>query len=206
MAKSKSSRRWLQEHFDDAYVHQAKKEGYRSRAAYKLLEIDEKDRILRKGMTVIDLGAAPGGWAQVVRRQLGDSGRVIALDILPMEGLAGVEFIQGDFREQEVFNQLLETLGDDQVDLVISDMAPNMSGMKSVDQPKGMYLNELTWDLAKRVLKPNGDLLMKVFQGSGFDELLGELRAGFDKVLSRKPKASRARSPEVYLLARGFRL
>jgi len=203
---STSSRRWLEEHLDDEYVLRAKKEGYRSRAVYKLLEIDDKDRLLRPGMTVIDLGAAPGGWSQVARRRLGESGRVLALDILEMDNLAGVEFLCGDFREESAMNELLEMLGDSRVDLVMSDMAPNMSGVRDMDKIRAMYLVELTFDLAQQVLRPGGDLLMKVFQGPGYDQLLKELRAGFTKVVTRKPKASRARSAEVYLLARGFKL
>lgn len=201
-----SSRRWLEEHLDDEYVLRAKKEGYRSRAVYKLLEIDDKDRLLKPGMTVIDLGAAPGGWSQVARRRLGDSGRVLALDILEMDNLAGVEFLCGDFREESVMADLLAMLGDSRVDLVMSDMAPNMSGVRDLDKTRAMYLVELAFDLAQQVLRPGGDLLMKVFQGPGYDQFLKELRSSFDKVVTRKPKASRARSSEVYLLARGFKL
>jgi len=206
MAKTVSSQRWLKEHFDDHYVQQSKKEGYRSRAVYKLLEIDDKDHLFKPGMTVIDLGAAPGGWSQVAQRRVEGSGRVLALDILPMDAIAGVEFIEGDFREQTVYDRLLETLGDDRVGLVMSDMAPNMSGVKDADKTRALYLVELAWELGQRVLSPGGDLLMKVFQGPGFDQLLKELRGRFDKVITRKPKASRDRSSEVYLLARGFRL
>lgn len=206
MARSKSSHRWLKEHFDDQYVQMAKQQGYRSRAVYKLIEIDDKDHLLRPGMTVVDLGAAPGGWSQVARDRVGDRGRVVALDILPMDSLAGVEFIQGDFHDEAVLAQLLETIGADRVGLVMSDMAPNISGMKSIDSPRAMYLVELAWDLARQVLTPGGFFLVKVFQGPGFDELLKELKNSFDKVVIRKPKASRGRSPEVYLLARGFRL
>lgn len=207
MAKiSNSSRRWMEEHFADEYVARAKKDGYRSRAAYKLLEIDDKDKLLRSGMTVVDLGAAPGGWSQVAYRRIGDEGRVLALDILEMPGLAGVEFLQGDFREDDVMEALMEMLGDTPVDLVMSDMAPNMSGVRDLDKTRAMYLVELAFDLARQVLRPGGDLLMKVFQGPGYDQLIKELRAGFDKVVTRKPKASRDRSSEVYLLARGFKL
>jgi 23S rRNA (uridine2552-2'-O)-methyltransferase len=205
MARSKTSGRWLREHFDDEYVKKAQKEGYRSRAVYKLLEIQDKDRILRPGMTVVDLGAAPGGWSQVAAELVGDNGRVVALDILPMDALAGVTFIQGDFREDEPFQALLDTLNGRPVDLVMSDMAPNISGMKSVDQPRGMYLVELAIDFARQVLRPGGDLLIKVFQGEGFDETLKGMRAAFDKVVVRKPKASRPRSREVYLLGRGYK-
>ena len=205
MARSKQSKKWLKEHFDDFYVQQAQKEGYRSRAVFKLLEIDEKDRLLRPGMTVVDLGAAPGGWSQIVSLRLKGKGRVVATDILPMDALADVEFIEGDFREEEVLNQLLETLGNDKADLVMSDMAPNISGMKAVDQPRAMYLAELALDLAKKVLNKDGVFLTKVFQGEGFDEYLRELRSNFKNVTVRKPKASRPRSREVYLLARGLK-
>jgi len=205
MARSKQSKKWLKEHFDDFYVQQAQKEGYRSRAVFKLLEIDEKDRLLRPGMTVVDLGAAPGGWSQIVSLRLKGKGRVVATDILPMDALADVEFIEGDFREEEVLNQLLETLGNDKADLVMSDMAPNISGMKAVDQPRAMYLAELALDLAKKVLNKDGVFLTKVFQGEGFDEYLRELRSNFKSVTVRKPKASRPRSREVYLLARGLK-
>ena len=203
--RSKSSRRWLDEHFDDAYVKKAQKQGYRSRAAYKLLEIQQKDRFIKPGEIVIDLGAAPGGWSQVAAEQVGSKGRVIALDILPIEPIAGVECFQGDFTEQRVFDQLLETLGGEKAGLVLSDMAPNISGIKAVDQPKSMYLAELAVDLAQKVLVNQGDLLIKVFQGEGFDELLREIRELFTKVIIRKPQASRSRSREVYILAKGFK-
>lgn len=206
MAKrSKSSSRWLGEHFADEFVKKAQQEGWRSRAVYKLAEIDAKDRLLKPGMTVVDLGAAPGGWSQFAVQQVGRKGRVIALDILDMEPIEGVEFLQGDFTEDEPLQRLLATLGDVQPALVMSDMAPNISGMDAIDQPKSMYLVELTLDLAEQVLAPGGSLLVKIFQGEGFDEYLKRLRVLFDKVSSRKPKASRARSREVYLLARGYR-
>lgn len=205
MARSRSSHRWLREHFDDEFVKRAQIEGWRSRAVYKLQEIDERDRLLRPGATVVDLGAAPGGWSQYAARALGERGRVLALDILPMDTLAGVDFIQGDFREPEVFDQLLATLGGCPVDLVISDMAPNTSGLKAVDQPKQMYLVELALDFTRQTLRPGGDFLVKVFQGEGFDALLKELRTQFATVASRKPRASRARSAELYLLARNHR-
>ncbi|MEO5702693.1 MAG: 23S rRNA (uridine(2552)-2'-O)-methyltransferase RlmE [Gammaproteobacteria bacterium] len=209
MARSKSSSRWLKEHFDDEYVKKAQQEGYRSRAVYKLLEINQNDRILHSGMTIVDLGAAPGGWSQLARKIMGDKGTVIALDILPMEPLDGVEFIQGDFTEQHVLDVLLDKVGAavnaGGVGLVMSDMAPNISGINSVDQPRAIYLAELALDLARNILKPGGDLLIKVFQGEGFDELYKELRASFKQVLVRKPKASRARAREVYMLARAFR-
>ena len=204
MARSKSSGRWLRRHFDDSYVRQAQQAGYRSRAAFKLLEINERDHILRPGMTVIDLGAAPGGWTQVAAKIVGERGRVIALDILPMDSIAGVGFIHGDFREEAVFTALVEMVGDQRVDLVISDMAPNISGMKSVDQPRAMYLAELALDLARKVLSPGGALLVKAFEGEGIDEFRRELRGSFKTVLTRKPKASRQASREVYMLAKNY--
>lgn len=205
MKKHRSKRGWLKEHFNDPYVKQAQQQGYRSRAVYKLQEINERDHLFRPGQTVLDLGAAPGSWSQVAVHAVGHDGRVIASDILEMPAIAGVEFIQGDFRDEAVYQKLLETIGDDGVDLVISDMAPNMSGMDAVDQPRSMYLVELAVEMARNVLKKKGDLLIKVFQGGGFDQLLKELRKEYDKVLIRKPKASRARSREVYVLARGLR-
>ncbi len=206
MAKTKSSRRWLKEHEDDEYVRRSRQEGYRSRAVYKFLEINEKDHLVKPGMTVVELGAAPGGWSQVVAKIVGNKGHVIAMDILSMEPLDNVEFLQGDFREQEVLDQLLEIIGERGVDLVISDMAPNISGMEAVDQPCAMYLAELALDMARKVLNQKGDFLVKVFQGVGFDEYLRDLHTSFDKVITRKPKASRPRSREVYLLARGFKM
>ena len=206
MSRSKSSARWLREHFTDEYVRLAREQGYRSRAVFKLMEIQDRDRILKPGMTVIDLGAAPGSWSQFAVQQVGRQGKVIALDILPMEPLAAVEFIEGDFREQETLDRLLALLAGRPVDLVISDMAPNTSGIKAVDQPRGIYLAELALDLARQCLRPGGDLLLKAFQGEGFDNLLRELRRSFATVSSRKPKASRPRSPEAYLLARNYHL
>jgi len=203
MAKSKSSRRWLDRHFRDEYVKRAQGEGYRSRAAYKLLEIQARDRLLRPGMRVVDLGAAPGGWSQVAQRLVGAKGKVVALDALPMEPITGVEFIQGDFREDAPVQRLRELLQGEPVDLVISDMAPNVSGMAAVDQPRAIYLCELALQLARELLKPGGGLLVKAFHGEGFDDLVRELRATFDKVVTRKPQASRARSREVYLVAVG---
>lgn len=193
----------MQRHLNDDFVQRAQREGYRSRAAYKLLEIQERDKLIKHGMTVIDLGAAPGGWTQVAADLIGENGRLIALDILPMDPFAGVEIIQGDFREDEVYQQLLDVLGDSPVDLVISDMAPNISGNKSVDQPRAIYLAELGLELARQVLRPGGDYLVKVFQGEGFDELRQEMQKTFSKLLTRKPKASRSESREVYLLGRG---
>jgi len=205
MAKKRSSSKaWLKEHRDDPYVQRAQREGYRSRACYKLLEIQERDRLFREGLTVLDLGSAPGGWSQVAAELVGDRGRVVASDILPMDSLAGVEFIQGDFTEDAVFERILAAVDGTQVDLVLSDMAPNMSGMTAVDQPRSMYLVELALDLARRVLRPGGAFVAKVFQGEGFDALVKESRASFDRVVTRKPGASRPRSREVYLVATGF--
>ncbi|NRB38195.1 MAG: 23S rRNA (uridine(2552)-2'-O)-methyltransferase RlmE [Pseudomonadales bacterium] len=205
MARSKSSNRWLDEHFDDHYVKEAKKQGYRGRACFKLLEIHEKDKILKPGMTVIDLGSAPGSWSQVTSRVIGGRGRLIASDILPMDALPDVKFIQGDFTEDAVFEEIMAAINNQPVDLVISDMAPNMSGVKDVDQPAAMYLVELAHDLARQVLKPGGMFLTKVFQGEGFQEYLAALKQDFDKVITRKPESSRARSRETYLLAKGFK-
>lgn len=204
MARSKTSQRWLKEHFNDIYVQKAQQEGYRSRAVYKLMEIQEKDRLIRPGMVVVELGAAPGGWSQYVAQCLGGRGRMIALDILPMDALADVTFIQGDFREQAVLDALYAELGDSVVNLVISDMAPNTSGVRSVDQAKSMYLVELALDFAQSRLAPGGDFLTKIFHGPGFDTLLRSLKSQFLTVQTRKPEASRARSQETYLLARGF--
>ena len=205
MSRSKSSQRWLREHFSDPYVKKAQAEGLRSRAAYKLEELIERDRLLKPGMVVVDLGAAPGGWSQYVRQALGDSGRVLALDILEMPPLAGVEFLHGDFREDAVLSSLLGMLGGEQVDLVLSDMAPNKSGMDSVDQPRAMHLAELAMDFADGHLRTGGTFLIKLFQGIGFDEYVKELRRRYAKVAIRKPAASRKRSPEVYALAQGKR-
>lgn len=206
MAKKKSSSKaWLKEHHDDLYVQQAKRDGYRSRACYKLLELQEKDHLIRPGMTVVDLGSAPGGWSQVAADLVGHKGRVVASDILHMDNLADVEFIQGDFTEDEVFERILQAIDGEPVDLVVSDMAPNMSGVAAVDQPGSMYLVELALDMARRVLAPGGAFVTKVFQGEGFDELFRDTRQSFDKVLTRKPKASRPRSREVYLVASGFK-
>lgn len=205
MKRSKSSRQWLKEHFDDEYVKRALKEGYRSRAVYKLQEIDQRDKLLRPGMSVVDLGAAPGGWSQFAAQRVGARGQVLALDILPMAPLAGVEFIEGDFTEETVLNGLLARLGGRPVDLVISDMAPNISGVAISDQARGMYLAELALDFAGKVLRPGGHLLMKVFQGQGYAELHRNLQLLFSKVHTRKPQASRARSREIYLLGKDFK-
>ncbi len=205
MARSKTSAGWLKEHFDDPYVLKAKQDGYRSRASYKLLELNEKDRLFHPGMTVVDLGAAPGGWSQIAIEKVGDNGVVIASDILEMEPIADVTFIQGDFTEDAVYDQIMASIGDRPVDLVISDMAPNMSGMSAIDQPRAMHLVELALDLAERTLKKDGVFLAKVFQGEGFDQYLKQIRENFKTVITRKPEASRARSREVYLLAKGFK-
>lgn len=205
MARSKSSSRWLQEHFNDHYVKEAHKDGYRSRASYKLLALQQKDRLFKPGMVVVDLGAAPGGWSQVVAPLVGNEGLVLASDLLPMDSLEGVQFIQGDFTEPKVFEQLRMALGDRAADVVISDMAPNMSGIPGVDQPKAMYLVELALDMARQVLKPGGAFVSKVFHGEGFDLWMKECKARFSQVATRKPDASRSRSREVYLVAKGFR-
>ncbi|ERL51178.1 23S rRNA (uridine(2552)-2'-O)-methyltransferase RlmE [Halomonas huangheensis] len=202
---SKTSASWLKEHFDDRYVQQSWQDGYRSRASYKLIELDEKDRLFKPGMTVIDLGAAPGGWSQIAAERVGDNGVVIASDILEMDALAGVDFIAGDFTEEQVLEEILSVLNNRPVDLVMSDMAPNMSGMAAIDQPQAMYLVELALDLARQTLRPGGRFLAKVFQGEGFDAYLKDLRGSFQRVVTRKPDASRARSREVYLLAEGFK-
>lgn len=203
MARSKSSSRWLKEHFSDPFVKRAQAEGWRSRAVFKLEELIERDRLLKPGMVVVDLGAAPGGWSQMVRERLGDAGRIVALDILAMQGIAGVEFIEGDFREDVVLKRLEALLDGAPVDLVLSDMAPNMSGMDDVDQARTMHLAELAQEFAAAHLKPGGAFVVKLFQGRGFDEYLKNLRKAYERVSMRKPKASRARSPEVYALALG---
>ena len=205
MAKRRRSG-WMERHLSDPYVKLAEKEGWRSRAVFKLSEIDRAERLLRQGMTVVDLGAAPGGWSQYVRRRLGDRCRVIALDILPMEPIDGVCFIQGDFRDEDILRQLEAALENHPVDLVLSDMAPNLSGMTAVDQPAATYLGELALEFATDWLAPNGTFLVKMFQGEGFDAYLAQLRAEFAKVKVCKPPASRSSSREVYLLARHRRM
>ncbi|MBX9587092.1 MAG: 23S rRNA (uridine(2552)-2'-O)-methyltransferase RlmE [Gammaproteobacteria bacterium] len=205
MPRSKSSHRWLKEHFDDPFVKKSQQEGYRSRAVYKLIEIQEKDQVVKSGMVVVDLGAAPGGWSQYLAKIVGSKGRVVALDILAMDPLPGVEFIQGDFMAEETYAALMTLIGDVGVDVVTSDIAPNLSGMREVDIPRAMYLAELAVEFSKQVLKPGGKLLIKVFQGEGFDNLMKSLRVNFAAVKTRKPEASRSRSNEVYLLAVGFR-
>ncbi len=206
MKRSKSSRQWLDRHFNDEYVKKAQKAGYRSRAAFKLLEIQEKDRVVKPGMRVVDLGAAPGGWSQIARDLVGEKGQVIALDILPMDPIAGVDIIQGDFREDEPLAQLRNLLDGEPVDLVISDLAPNVTGMASVDQPRAIYLCELALDFARESLKPGGGFVIKVFQGAGFDEYLKSLRQSFGRVVSRKPASSRPKSREIYLVAGNFKV
>lgn len=205
MARSKSSHRWLQEHFHDQYVIKAKEKGYRSRAVFKLMEIQEKDRLIKPGMNVIDLGAAPGGWAEYVRSLAGRNDKIVALDILPMQPIPGVEIIEGDFRENEVLDKLLILLNGQKVDVVLSDMAPNISGNKEIDQPKSIYLSELALDTARIVLVKGGSFLVKVFQGEGSENFLKEVKKSFTRVVIRKPKASRPRSNEVYILAKGFK-
>jgi len=205
MGRSKSSSRWMQEHFEDEYVKLAQAQGYRSRAVFKLKEIQDKDQLIRPGMNIIDLGAAPGGWSQFARQLIGKKNKLIALDILPMDSLDGVDFIQGDFREEAVLNQLHAVLEGAPVDLVMSDMAPNMSGNRGVDQPRSIYLGELALDTAKTVLTKDGSFLVKLFQGEGFEAFHHEVQRCFAKVIIRKPKASRPRSNEVYLLAKGFK-
>lgn len=209
MSKKKrtpSSTRWLKEHFDDKYVQKAQKLGLRSRAVFKIDEIQLKDKLIKPGMTVVDLGAAPGGWSQFCVEQVGDKGRVIACDILPMDPIAGVDFLQGDFREEFVLAALLERVGDAKVDVVLSDMAPNMSGTPAVDQPRSIYLIELALDMCRQVLAPNGSFVVKVFQGVGSEEYLKAVREVFKVVKVRKPDSSRARSREVYIVATGFKL
>jgi 23S rRNA (uridine2552-2'-O)-methyltransferase len=205
MPRTKSSQRWLARNAKDKYVKRARQEGARSRAIYKLEEIDRRDRLLQPGMTVVDLGAAPGGWSQYVNSRVGDSGRVLALDILPMEPIVGVEFIEGDFTESPVLDLLVQRLQGKPVDLVISDMAPNMTGVASVDQARSMNLAELALEFSDKSLKPGGSLLIKTFQGAGFNEFYAQLRRRFEKLATRKPSASRAESKEIYLLGRGFR-
>jgi 23S rRNA (uridine2552-2'-O)-methyltransferase len=205
MARTKSSTQWMQEHFDDPYVKMAQAQGYRSRAVFKLKEINDKDNLIKAGINVVDLGAAPGGWSQFARQLLGKNGRLVALDILPMEPLEDVDMIIGDFREETVLNQLYAVLDNAPIQLVLSDMAPNMSGNKSTDQARAMYLCELALDTAKTVLAKNGNFLVKVFQGEGFEVYFKDLQQAFNSVVIRKPKASRPRSNEVYILAKGFK-
>ena len=205
MARSKSSNQWLQEHFQDEYVKLAKASGYRSRAIFKLKEIQQKDKLIKPGMNVVDLGAAPGGWSQYAHTIVKNQGRIVALDILPMQALEGVNFILGDFRENQVLQQLMDFLDNAPINVVMSDMAPNLSGNKAIDQPQSIYLAELALDTAKSVLMPGGSFLVKAFQGQGFEAYKKDIQQSFSKVLIRKPKASRSRSNEVYLLGKGFK-
>ncbi|MGO9038781.1 MAG: 23S rRNA (uridine(2552)-2'-O)-methyltransferase RlmE [Steroidobacteraceae bacterium] len=204
--RSKSSARWLSEHASDEYVKRAQREGWRSRAVFKLAEIQQGERLLRPGIRCVDLGAAPGGWSQYAARIVGGTGRIVATDILPMDSIAGVDFVQGDFREPGVLEQVMSHVGAAKVDLVLSDMAPNMAGIDAVDQPRSIYLAELALEFAERVLAPGGDTLVKVFQGAGFDQIIKDARRRYGRVVTKKPKASRSRSPEIYLLARQFRM
>ncbi len=203
--RSASSTRWLNEHFKDRFVQQAQKKGLRSRAWFKLEEIQKSDKLFKPGITVVDLGAAPGGWSQYVASLIGNKGRIIACDLLPMDPIVGVDFLQGDFRDEAVLNALLERLGEEKVQVVMSDMAPNMSGQPAVDIPRAMYLVELALDMCKDVLAPNGSFIVKVFQGEGFEEYLKTVRSLFKTVKIRKPEASRARSREVYIVAMGMK-
>jgi 23S rRNA (uridine2552-2'-O)-methyltransferase len=205
MKRTRTSKGWMQEHVNDEYVKRAQRDGYRARAAYKLIEIDDKDHLIKPGMVIVDLGSTPGSWSQVVTQRLKGQGKIIALDLLEMQPISGVQFIQGDFREDAVLAQLEATLGESRVDLVIADMAPNISGISDVDQANAMYLTELALDFSYKWLKPGGHFLVKVFNGSGFEEIVKNMRQGFDKVSTRKPKASRDRSSEVYLLGSGRR-
>jgi 23S rRNA (uridine2552-2'-O)-methyltransferase len=205
MARSKTSQKWIDEHVNDPYVKKAKADGYRSRSSYKIIEINDKDKLVRPGSIAMDLGSAPGGWSQILAPLVGDKGRVISSDILPMDGLAGVTFIQGDFTEAEVYDKILMALNNDKVDVVVSDMAPNLSGVNTTDQYASIYLVELALDMARNVLKPGGSFCAKVFQGVGYEEYVKDVRTSFDKVIVRKPAASRPRSREVYIVAKGFK-
>jgi 23S rRNA (uridine2552-2'-O)-methyltransferase len=205
MARSKTSKKWLDEHVNDPYVKKAQADGYRSRASYKLIEINEKDQLIKPGDIAMDLGSAPGGWSQIMAPMVGESGKVIASDILPMDGLMGVTFIQGDFTDEAVYERILTVLDGEAVDVVVSDMAPNMSGVKTTDQYSSMYLVELALDMARNVLKPGGSFCAKVFQGVGYEEYVKDVRSSFNKVIIRKPAASRPRSREVYIVGKGFK-
>jgi 23S rRNA (uridine2552-2'-O)-methyltransferase len=205
MSRSKSSQKWLQEHHDDQYVLQARKEGYRSRAVYKLIELQQKDKLLKPGMFVLDLGAAPGGWSEYVSQFGGPKGRLIAIDILPIDPIAGVEIIQGDFTEADTLEQVLDLVDRQPVDLVLSDMAPNLSGVDSVDQPRSMYLGELAFELAKSCLAKDGQFVVKLFQGEGYEALISSFKSIFKSVKYRKPDASRARSREIYAVCSGLK-
>ena len=202
--RTKSSARWLAEHASDEFVKRAQREGWRSRAVFKLEQIQASERLLRPGLRCVDLGAAPGGWSQYAARIIGGKNYIVATDILPMDPIPGVEFVQGDFRDEATLEEILKRLGSDKVDLVMSDMAPNMAGIDAVDQPRSMYLAELALEFADRVLAPGGDLLVKLFQGAGFEQIMRDARSRYGRVVTKKPKASRSRSPEIYLLARQF--
>lgn len=206
MARSKSSASWLSRHLSDPFVKQAQKDGYRSRSAYKLVQLNERDHLLRPGLRVLDLGSAPGGWSQVASKIIGGKGRILATDILPMDPLPNVDFIQGDFTDDAIVKQLLDWLEGGRFDLIVSDIAPNLSGIDSADQARSMYFLELALDTVRRTLKPGGTFVAKMFQGAGSDAYVKELRTSFEKVLIRKPDASRKESREVYLVAKGFRL
>ena len=205
MARSKSSGNWLQRHVNDPYVKQAQKDGYRSRASYKLLQLHDKDRLIQPGMLIVDLGSAPGGWSQVAGNLVGARGKVVATDILPMEPVRNVDFILGDFREAAVLEQILACLDNRKPDLILCDLAPNISGIAMADQASSMYLVELALDMARQVLKPHGTFVAKVFQGAGSEDYLKELRRSFDKLMIRKPPASRPKSSEIYAVAKGFK-
>ena len=205
MAQSASSKKWMDEHVSDPYVKKAQADGYRSRASYKLLEINDKDKLFHSGDVAMDLGAAPGGWSQVIAPLIGEAGHLIASDILPMDSIIGADFIQGDFTEEAVYNQILEALDNKKVDVVVSDMAPNLSGVKTTDQYSSIYLVELALDMARNVLKPNGSFCAKVFQGVGYEAYVKDVRSSFKKVVIRKPAASRPRSREVYVVGKGFK-
>ncbi len=205
MSRSKSSQKWLKEHHDDAYVLQARRDGYRSRAVYKLIEIQHKDQVLKAGQFILDLGAAPGGWSEYAARFVGNKGRVIAVDLLPVEPIAGVEIIKGDFQERETLDQILDLTDRQPFDLVLSDMAPNISGIDTVDQPRSVYLAELAFELARDCLNENGCFVVKLFQGEGFEALTSAFRLAFKSVRYRKPKASRSRSREIYAVCSGLR-
>jgi len=205
MGRSKSSHQWIQRHVNDEYVKRSQADGYRSRASYKLLEIQERDGLIQPGQVIVDLGAAPGGWSQVAVKLVGHKGRVLATDLLEMDPVQGVDFVQGDFREQAVVDELINLLDGRKVDLVISDIAPNISGMSAVDQPRSMYLCELALDFARQQLKSGGSLVVKVFHGAGFDDFIRDTRTSFSRVVTRKPKASRSKSREVYMVATGFK-
>lgn len=205
MARTKSSHQWMQEHFQDEYVKKAQTLGYRSRAVFKLIEIQDKDKIIRPGMNIVDLGAAPGGWSEYARKLLGKNDKVVALDLLEIDPIEGVDFIQGDFREDEVLEKLYKVLAGEPVHLLLSDMAPNISGNKEMDQPRAIYLGNLALDAAHTILVKGGTFLIKMFQGAGFDEYHNQVKQHFSSVVIRKPKASRARSNEVYILAKGFK-